>query len=524
MAKKQNKKTTVKKFSWWQILCGITLLISIILGTLHFFKADLLYETDIARDFLLLDDMVTERKISLIGGRSSIPGVFHGPFYYWLVLPFFAFSGGNPVAVSIFWLLLYWLFLGSFYYIGNKVFKNKFALISTAFIASLTTFIPVGFTHTVIANFLIMPFIYLVYLYIQEGKLWQLLAAVFTAGLLIQFQMAFGVPMLILLGGYTIYHIIKTKKYSHLLAGLIILIPLSTFIMFDLRHDFIQMRSVLNFFSDEKAGGSINGYYNDRVVSITDSFNVLTLPIEKIRNVISFVVIISLLFLIIKNYKSKEKNKTIISLATLVIFGFWIVTIPFQGNVWPQYYRPLLPVIIFCLTFILLYLVPKKIGAVVLILFIGSNIFFSVKNGIGYIKSSPTSDEIHWKFYRQMINDIFLDNQQQPFAYFAFSPDQYGYQAKYALRYFPKQRNIEAASFIKLPTTYLIIAPNDHKNPWANEDYWQVEQVKINRAPDKTWTYATKDVNSYTIRKFFLSEDELKIEADPYLLDGIHFR
>jgi len=69
--------------------------------------------------------MVTERKISLIGGRSSIPGVFHGPLYYWLVSPFFALSGGNPAAVSIAWLLLYWLFLGSFYYVAKKTFKDK---------------------------------------------------------------------------------------------------------------------------------------------------------------------------------------------------------------------------------------------------------------------------------------------------------------------------------------------------------------------------------------------------------------
>lgn len=514
----------MKKFSWWQILCGLALSISLILGTLHLFRADTFYETDIARDFLLLDDMVTERKISLIGGRSSIPGVFHGPLYYWLVLPFFALSGGNPAAVSIAWLLLYWLFLGSFYYVAKKTFKDKFALIATTFIASLTTFTPAGFTHTVIANFLILPFIYLIYLYLKENKLWQLLAIVFTAGLLIQFQMAFGVPMLILFGTYIIYHIIKKKKCTHLLAGLVILIPLSTFLMFDLRHDFIQVKSVFAYLSDEKAGGSINGYFNDRVVSITDSFNVLNLPIEKIRNMISGLVIISLLFLIKKNYQSKEKNKTMISLATMVIFGFWIVTAPFQGNVWPQYYRPLLPVIVFCLTFILLNLVPKKIGAIILILFISNNLFFATKSGIAYMQSSPTADEIHWKFYRQMIDDIVVDNNKQAFGFFAFSPDQYGYQAKYALRYFPKQKNIETASFTKLPVTYLIIAPNDHKNPWANEDYWQSKQVKIDRLPDETWTYATATANSYTIRKFFLSETELKIEADPYLLDGIHFR
>ena len=62
------------------------------------------------------------------------------------------------------------------------------------------------------------------------------------------------------------------------MAGLIILIPLSTFIMFDLRHDFIQAKSVVSYLSDEKAGGSINGYYNDRVVSIIYSFKGFKIP------------------------------------------------------------------------------------------------------------------------------------------------------------------------------------------------------------------------------------------------------
>lgn len=515
---------SMKKFSWWQILCGISLIISIVLGTLHFFKADTFYETDIARDFLLLDDMVSQHKISFIGGRSSIPGVFHGPLYYWLALPFFALSGGNPIMVSILWLGLYWLFLAAFYYIGKKIFGGKFALIATTLIASLTSTIPNGFTHTVIANFLIMPFIYMVYLYCKNNKIWQLIGAVLLAGLLIQFQMAFGVPALILLGGYTIYHIIKNKKYAHLLAGFVILLPLSTFVVFDLRHDFIQIKSVVAYLATDNNTESVRNYLLNRIASILESFNLIIVHTEQLRNVTSVAVIASLLWLVWLNYRSKNKNKSIIALSMLVIFGFWLVTLPFKGNVWPQYYRPLLPVIVFAMVFFLLNFVPKKISAAVLLLVIGNNLFFTTKEGLSYLQSTPTDDEIHWKFYRQMTSDIFADNHYQAFGYFTFSPDQYSYQSKYALKYFYRQNKIAAGSFEKLPVTYLVIAPNDHANPWANEDYWQAQQVRIDRPADKTWSYSTKTMNSYTIRKFVLSDEELSIKADPNLLDGIQFR
>lgn len=144
----------------WPYLCYVALIILLVLGTLHLFKADLYYDTDIARDMLLLEDMVKQQKLSLIGGRTSVPGVFHGPLYYWMVLPVFVLSGGNPVVISWVWFATYLLFIGAFYYVGKKVFDHKTALISTTLLTSATISYADGFTHSVLANFLIVPLIY----------------------------------------------------------------------------------------------------------------------------------------------------------------------------------------------------------------------------------------------------------------------------------------------------------------------------------------------------------------------------
>jgi hypothetical protein len=45
--------------------------------------------------------------------------------------------------------------------------------------------------------------------------------AVLTTGLLIQFQMAFGVPVLIIVGGYTVYHIIRQRNFYTFVVGFI---------------------------------------------------------------------------------------------------------------------------------------------------------------------------------------------------------------------------------------------------------------------------------------------------------------
>lgn len=510
----------------WKYLCYGALAMLLFVGALHLFKVDFYYDTDIARDMLLLEDMVKEQKISLIGGRTSVSGVFHGPLYYWLMLPFFIFANGNPVVLSWVWFVIYLLFISAFYYVGKKVLDDKTALISTTLLASATMAYADGFTHSVLANFLIIPLMYSAYRYVLSNKVLWLLGAVLGAGLLIQFQMAFGVPVLILVGGYTIYHIIRQRNFSHLLAGLLLLMPISTFIAFDVRHDFIQFKSVVSTLTGE--GGSdfsLNGYWPDRWTSFIDTFRFWSIPLKELQNFAQVSTIILLAFLAYHNFKAGSKSNTFITLATLIIFGFWIVTSPFKGNVWPHYYRTLLPVVILCVTYAVIKHVPKRFFLPILVLIIGSNTFFAVKSGIDYLKSTPSADEIHWKFYRQMAQDVLDNSGDEPFGYYVYSPDQFGYQAKYAMRYFAKANNANAKPYTKQPLTYLILAGYWDDNKFLSKEYWKNSQVRIEREPDDIWVYRNASgQETYTIMRFDLTDEETTVSAEPTLLDGIHFR
>ncbi|MBQ6449430.1 hypothetical protein IJJ08_00810 [bacterium] len=155
---------------------------------------------------------------------------------------------------------------------------------------------------------------------------------------------------------------------------------------------------------------------------------------------------------------------------------------------------------------------------------LGVNLFLSCQQGWLYLKAQDIDDEIHWKFYRQMITDIIDNAGGTEFGYFIYSPDQFGYQSKYALRYFADQKSYPATPFVKKTLTYLLFAPNISNNPWADEWYWQEQKVKINREADKQWTYSHDDTMSYTIKRYDLNANEATIAADPYLIDGIQFR
>lgn len=88
------------------------------------------FHTDIARDFALMDEIITTKKPTLIGPRAGgIPGVFHGPLWLYLNLPVFILSNGNPIVVGYFWIFLVILAVFLLFISTKKIFNKKIAIL-----------------------------------------------------------------------------------------------------------------------------------------------------------------------------------------------------------------------------------------------------------------------------------------------------------------------------------------------------------------------------------------------------------
>jgi hypothetical protein len=72
--------TTMPKFSLSiKSFVFVLILINVFLSAWYVINGDIVFHTDIARDFLVLQDIVETHKPTLIGPRSGgISGVFHG--------------------------------------------------------------------------------------------------------------------------------------------------------------------------------------------------------------------------------------------------------------------------------------------------------------------------------------------------------------------------------------------------------------------------------------------------------------
>ena len=225
------------------------LLVNVIFAAWYLLHGDIFFNTDIARDFLILNDLQI-KKFVLIGPRASgLNGFFHGPLWMYINFPVYFLSKGNPLAQGWFWIGLLIAYLGGTYIVWKKKIGSDKALIFTTLLSLFFTIDPDqgfynGYYNPFGALFLMPFYIYVFHSYWTQKKMKQLVLLLFLNGLIIQFQIAFGGPLLILSSILILWNIFKSKKFTHIFSYFILLIPASTYILFDLRHNFSHFRAI----------------------------------------------------------------------------------------------------------------------------------------------------------------------------------------------------------------------------------------------------------------------------------------
>mgnify|MGYP001606809380 FL=1 len=101
----------------------ILIVFNIFLSAYWLLQGDIHYDVDVSRDLLVIDDIVRNFHLTLLGPRSgAIPGIFHGPLWFYVNLPAFLIGGGNPLVVGWFWFLLSAIFLLIIYWVSKNLY------------------------------------------------------------------------------------------------------------------------------------------------------------------------------------------------------------------------------------------------------------------------------------------------------------------------------------------------------------------------------------------------------------------
>ncbi len=496
------------KLSLFQYFLILVLIILILVMSSYLWNGDVLVHTDVARDLLVVRDMVENKQITLIGPRSSIPGVFHGALWYYIYVIPFVLSHGDPLLMGWFWWFCVLLASGLFLYFNHLLTKNITVSLLMAILFILLE-LPgsAGPTNTFFANlFAFVPF-FLWWKWYQKPQLKLAISGWLIMGLLAQFQMAFVVPLVVTWSPIFLWRIFKQKRWQQLWSILFFFLPFTTFFLFDLRHDFLQTNSFLTYIQTAKSNLSFYLRLTERIQqAFYYGINLFGLKNWWINLLVWFY----FLFLVWRN-KNNELKKFCL-MAGYWYFSWWILTLAFSGTVWSFYFDPFLSILLLVIGMIANRSSLAKWLLTILVVFA----IFQNRGNFSY--SPDRFNSSSWK----LLSNIAKDSLNEPgVGYFLYSQDQFAYPLKYAFAFYQQENpHSQAVHFSKQPVTILVKATDNPDNPWSTSKDWQLSKLHINLEPVYTKAYPY----GYILEKYLLDEKTLNEPVDPNLVRGLEFR
>lgn len=500
-----------------KVFIVIFIVFNFFLSSWYVLHKDIFFFTDVARDFLIYEE-IDEKKIIFIGPRSSTSGIFHGPLWPYLNYPAYLLGQGNPLVVGWYWIFLTVVSVVSSFYIAKKLFDENTAYLFALILSLFLVFHTKSFFNPYGALFFMPAFFYCFVRYIETLKGKYLVFLILTGGILVQFQMAIGIPMLFLALLYTTYLIIRKRKFFHFLFYSLILIPLSTFILFDIRHQFLMFNSFLKYIGP----GNRDPYYKTYLDLVLErigfiwgaGLQIFRQDVERFHTLLLFVVMSVLIYFQVKDNKYKASYLSFIYFYA----GFFILSIINKsGGLLLHYFLPLAPLTLLIFSSFITSRF-KKMFAVLFVIVYLINIHsfrFYVEEANVFIGKHEDS----WKFLKSMTDRIYEDEEEE-FGYFVYSPDSYGYQTKYAMHYAEKTHPQNEKRNQKDRITYLVLAPDPKDNPFINSPWWIENKFHITKKPIKE----IKFENGFKIQKYKFSDEEINIAPEKDIDPGIHFR
>ncbi len=416
MKLKTNKRVTLFIF--------IVLILCASFFRVYLLSKNLFFGPEQGRDFLVLRDMVVNHKLTLIGAKTDIAGVFHGPLYYYIAAIPFALSHGNPVVVSFSLALLQVVGIPLIYFLTVELSKNKRA----GLIAG--TLYAVSFESIVYARWLSNPPLSLIFSVglilclarFLKGNHWYLLGVGILYGILGQLEfinyLLFGTIIIATFIRY--FHVWRKTKWKILLTStlLAMFMGFGTYILFDVRHGFLIFKSIIELLS----GGGFRGSFFDAaaemsiryVTEIGRTFGIFHIAGATI---ITFVGLYSWL-------RYRKYNQL------LDVLGIWMITplaalYVFRHGVLEQVFVGLLPAWIIAVALVTgsIWEMYKKLGITVFaaLVMYGAVIYFNFIPFNEQVFFQKSQSRIIYEEETQVVKAIYRRADGKPFYFQAFT-------------------------------------------------------------------------------------------------------
>lgn len=446
-----------KKLYW--LVCFIVVIFGFLIRSWGIWQGSFAFTYDVGRDLLAVRDLVVNHKFSLIGPTSGQMGIFYGPWWYWfLTIPYIIF-GGNPVLITTFIAVFGMVGVVLAFVWGDRIKKPAFGII----LGMLMAFLPYIISNTSqiwspdLLPTMIIATLILLSQWEHLSKYW-LVVLGFILMLCFESEMVFGAIFifLIAIGLVIVYKKeVFNKKILYCFLGMLI-VEIPRFV-FDLRHQFLQAKTLFHLFSTD----SQNTIYTDIRLNLFLEKLKQFMPSDNIF--LLGVCIAVVIYLFVKNKKLFEgKIKYFLIILVFQIIGFFIFTMFYQKDVW-EYYLLGLPVIIAVfLSYILgtvlsqsknkLWIIPV---IVYLLLILSPQKLIST-----FTKNKFIGNASVYRNQLEIVDYIYQEAGGADFNVTPYTPPQIEYTWRYLFSWYGKNKYGYEPKLTRSERLYLIIEPD----------------------------------------------------------------
>lgn len=436
-----------------------------------------LFLLDQGRDLLDVKRIVFDGHLTLIGSYTGLQGVFQGPFYYYLLaIPLFL-TGGNPWGAQLLMVVISMTTVFLFYYCTKKFLGKKPALFALFLLAVSPEAIAAA---TYIWNphpmwLLIAIYLYFFYKIIFEEKKYIIFLWI-VMGLMFHFESAGG--FFILLGTILFFLLFLRKSFftNHSAIGfgcfLLLFLPQ---VLFDLRHDFLMLKSVVRiaqgsdqglFANNEKVSylhiirGHIDMiYYNFGSSFLRDGYLVY------MPKIMLFILFLAVLFKKkLSLFSKKEDTFLSATLKLLLCILLLAVLFPFPIRYWYLTGYQLFYIVLSALVLSKLFVFRN--GKLLILLLAVITLFYTGEKLIRLYKNPDYGGIAKIQGKSDAIDYIYNDAQGENFNLLVFSPPIYTDSYDYLIWWKAKKNNLSIPGNKKEGVFYLLIEPDSNK-PWS---------------------------------------------------------
>jgi 4-amino-4-deoxy-L-arabinose transferase-like glycosyltransferase len=298
--------------------------------------------------------MIVDHKLTLIGAPTSVGGIHLGPFYTYLSNIFYFLFRMDPKGAGILSIIFGLFTILGFYLVGKNLFNQKVAFLSSFFYTFSLSFITWDLVAWNPAPFYLFVLLVIFFLHhsLREERYLIFLFLLLGLGFHLHFASLIFYPLTLLI---LVFFRLKPSKKTILLSLLTFFLSLSPLIVFDIRHDFHNAKSLFNFLFSQTNQFTLGGIkffsIGKMIYNEVFSFLVYFWPgnLKKIFLPL-FWFLLSFLWIF------RKKERRILAIFYLTIFLTFIFYSFYPGHVTEYYLMTLVPILVLLVSFIFSFL------------------------------------------------------------------------------------------------------------------------------------------------------------------------